>query len=352
MYIKEIKLKNFRNYNEEKIELNEKTNIIYGDNAQGKTNIIEAIYLSSLGKSFRTKNEKELIKFNENKAEIEVKYQKKDREGKVNIIIENRKELYLNDIKMKKLSDILGNIYVVIFSPENINILNDDPSKRRKFLDIMISQIKPMYAHILNQYKKVLEQKNNYIKQIKFEGKLKQNLDIWDEQLAEYSIKINEYRKIFIEKLNKKIEKIHFDATNEKIEIKYKTDVIEKQKYLNRIKENRENDIRKGYSTIGVHRDDFEIFIKNKDVSIYGSQGQKRTSIISLKLAEAEVIYEEKQEFPIILLDYFMSELDEKRIKGFIENIQNNQVLITCTKKIEFDEKKCKFFKIENAKIY
>ena len=253
---------------------------------------------------------------------------------------------------MKKLSDILGNIYVVIFSPENINILNDDPSKRRKFLDIMISQIKPMYAHILNQYKKVLEQKNNYIKQIKFEGKLKQNLDIWDEQLAEYSIKINEYRKIFIEKLNKKIEKIHFDATNEKIEIKYKTDVIEKEKYLNRIKENRENDIRKGYSTIGVHRDDFEIFIKNKDVSIYGSQGQKRTSIISLKLAEAEVIYEEKQEFPIILLDDFMSELDEKRIKGFIENIQNNQVLITCTKKIEFDEKKCKFFKIENAKIY
>ena len=344
MYIKEIKLKNFRNYNEEKIELNEKTNIIYGDNAQGKTNIIEAIYLSSLGKSFRTKNEKELIKFNENKAEIEVKYQKKDREGKVKIIIENRKELYL--------SDILGNIYVVIFSPENINILNDDPSKRRKFLDIMISQIKPMYAHILNQYKKVLEQKNNYIKQIKFEGKLKQNLDIWDEQLAEYSIKINEYRKIFIEKLNKKIEKIHFDATNEKIEIKYKTDVIEKEKYLNRIKENRENDIRKGYSTIGVHRDDFEIFIKNKDVSIYGSQGQKRTSIISLKLAEAEVIYEEKQEFPIILLDDFMSELDEKRIKGFIENIQNNQVLITCTKKIEFDEKKCKFFKIENAKIY
>lgn len=352
MYIKEIKLKNFRNYNEEKIELNEKTNIIYGDNAQGKTNIIEAIYLSSLGKSFRTKNEKELIKFNENKAEIEVKYQKKDREGKVKIIIENRKELYLNDIKMKKLSDILGNIYVVIFSPENINILNDDPSKRRKFLDIMISQIKPMYAHILNQYKKVLEQKNNYIKQIKFEGKLKQYLDIWDEQLAEYSIKINEYRKIFIEKLNKKIEKIHFDATNEKIEIKYKTDVIEKEKYLNRIKENRENDIRKGYSTIGVHRDDFEIFIKNKDVSIYGSQGQKRTSIISLKLAEAEVIYEEKQEFPIILLDDFMSELDEKRIKGFIENIQNNQVLITCTKKIEFDEKKCKFFKIENAKIY
>ena len=352
MWINNIKLNNFRNYNKKEIKLHENINVFFGENAQGKTNIIESIFLCSIGKSFRTNKEKELIKFNENKAEIEVKYQKKDREGKVKIIIENRKELYLNDIKMKKLSDILGNIYVVIFSPENINILNDDPSKRRKFLDIMISQIKPMYAHILNQYKKVLEQKNNYIKQIKFEGKLKQNLDIWDEQLAEYSIKINEYRKIFIEKLNKKIEKIHFDATNEKIEIKYKTDVIEKEKYLNRIKENRENDIRKGYSTIGVHRDDFEIFIKNKDVSIYGSQGQKRTSIISLKLAEAEVIYEEKQEFPIILLDDFMSELDEKRIKGFIENIQNNQVLITCTKKIEFDEKKCKFFKIENAKIY
>ena len=150
------------------------------------------------------KNYKVVIKFNENKAEIEVKYQKKDREGKVKIIIENRKELYLNDIKMKKLSDILGNIHVVIFSPENINILNDDPSKRRKFLDIMISQIKPMYAHILNQYKKVLEQKNNYIKQIKFEGKLKQNFIMFntiDSDRQKKETEINQMQNFFMQKL-------------------------------------------------------------------------------------------------------------------------------------------------------
>ena len=317
MYIKEIELKGFRNYNEEKIKLNKNVNIIFGNNAQGKTNILEAIFIASLGKSFRTNNDKELINFYKKNAEIEIKYDKKDRDGKIKIEIENKKNFYINEIKIKKISEILGNIYTVLFSPEDINILKNEPSKRRKFLNIMISQIRPLYAHTLNQYNKILEQKNNYLKQIKLENKQKENLDIWDEQLYNYAIKIYEYRRIFIEKINKKIEKIHYETTKEKIELKYKTDIEDKEKYFEKIKRNREIDIKRGFSTIGVHRDDFDIYIDGKDVSKYGSQGQQRTSIISLKLAEAEVISDEIDENPIILLDDFMSELDENRIKGF-----------------------------------
>ena len=175
MYIKEIELKGFRNYNEEKIKLNKNVNIIFGNNAQGKTNILEAIFIASLGKSFRTNNDKELINFYKKNAEIEIKYDKKDRNGKIKIEIENKKNFYINEIKIKKTSEILGNIYTVLFSPEDINILKNEPSKRRKFLNIMISQIRPLYAHTLNQYNKILEQKNNYLKQIKLENKQKEN---------------------------------------------------------------------------------------------------------------------------------------------------------------------------------
>lgn len=350
MYIKNIEIKNFRNYNNEKIELNKNKNIIYGNNAQGKTNILEAIYVASLGKSFRTNNENELIKYNEKEAEINIFYQKKDREGKIKVIINNKKIFFINDIKIKKISEILGNIHIVLFSPENINILKGEPSKRRKFLNIMISQIKPIYAHDLNQYNKILEQRNNYLKQIKFENKPKENLEIWDEQLYKYAIKIYEYRKEFLEKINKKIEKIHYKTTKEKIKIKYKTDIEEKEKYFEKIKRYQEIDIKKGFSNIGIHRDDFEIYIDEKNISIYGSQGQQRTAIISFKLSEAEIIYEEKEEYPIILLDDFMSELDQNRIKSLIKNIRNNQILITCTKKIELEES-CKYFNIINAQI-
>ena len=337
MYIEEIKLKNFRNYNEEKFKLNKKINIIYGNNAQGKTNILEAIFVASLGKSFRTNNDKELINFNKKNSEVEIKYQKKDREGKINIKIENKKTFLINNIKVKKLSELLGNIYIVMFSPENINIIKNEPAKKRKFLNIMISQVRPMYAHLINQYNKVLEERNNYLKQIKLESKPIENLEIWDEQLYKYAVKIYEYRKLFIEKINKKIEKIHFEITKEQIKIKYITDVEEKEKYFEKIKKNREIDIKKGFSNIGVHRDNFEIFINGKEISKYGSQGQQRTSIISLKLAEAEVINDEVEEKPIILLDDFMSELDENRIRAFIKQKSSNNYMY---KKIRYRSKR------------
>jgi len=214
----------------------------------------------------------------------------------------------------------------------------------------MISQLRPVYVHTLNKYNKTLEQRNNYLKQIKYEKNSEEILDIWDEQLANFGSKIYIYRKEFIEKINNKIKNIHYNTTKEKIEIKYKSNIISEEKYLENLKNNRKIDIEKGYTGVGIHRDDFEIFINNKNVSTYGSQGQQRSSIISLKLAEAEVIYEDIEERPVILLDDFMSELDKNRIKGFVENIKENQVIITSTEKIML-ENNTKFFNVQNAII-
>ena len=350
MYIKKIKLENFRNYDFQEINFCDKINNIFGDNAQGKTNILEAIFVCSLGKSFRTNVDKELIKIDKNFSLVEIEFEKKDREGKIKLEINEKKDFFINDIKVKKISDILGNIYIVLFSPQDITILKNDPSKRRRFLNIMISQLRPIYVHTLNKYNKTLEQRNNYLKQIKYENKSEEILDIWDEQLANFGSKIYIYRKEFIEKINNKIKKIHFNTTKEEIEIKYKSNIKSEKKYLEELKNKRKVDIEKGYTSIGIHRDDFEIFINNKNISIYGSQGQQRSSIISLKLAEAEVIYEEIEEYPIILLDDFMSELDKNRIKGFVENIKENQVIITSTDKIML-ENNTKFFNVQNANI-
>lgn len=351
MYIKKLKLENFRNYEKQEIEFDKNVNIIYGDNAQGKTNIIESIFVCSLGKSFRTNKDKELINKDKEYSRVEMISFKEDREVKINFEIYNKKSFSINGIKVKKTSDILGKNYVVLFTPEDINILRNEPSKRRRFLNIIISQLRPMYVHLLNQYNKTIEQRNIYLKQIKYERKDVKNLDIWDEQIAKLGTKIYNYRKEFIEKINEKIIDIHFKITedNEEINLKYITNIGEN--YLENLKKNRKKDIEKGYTSIGIHRDDFEIFINGIDVSIYGSQGQKRTTIISLKLAEANVIYDEIGQRPIILLDDFMSELDKKRIKGLFENIKDNQVIITCTDSFKINNTKYKLFKVTNAKI-
>ena len=353
MYIKKVKLENFRNYEKQEIIFNKNINNIFGDNAQGKTNILEAIFICGLGKSFRTNQDKELININKDYSNVEIEYFKKDREGKIKLELNQKKDFFINDIKVKKVSDILGKIYVVLFTPQDINILKNDPSKRRKFLNIMISQLRPMYVHILNKYNKTLEQRNNYLKQIKYENKPYDMLDIWDEQLVGLGTKIFIYRKKFIEKINNKIKNIHLITTQNKenIEIKYKSNIIDENKYLQELKNKRNIDIQKGYTSVGIHRDDFEIFINNENISIYGSQGQQRSSIISLKLAEAETIYEEIEEYPIILLDDFMSELDKKRIKGFIENIKENQVIITSTEKILLDKNEINYYNVQNANI-
>ena len=343
MYINKIKLQNFRNYNEQEINFNENINIFYGNNAQGKTNILEAIFLSSFGKSFRTNKEKEMIKLDENFAKIDIYFQKKNIDGKIKISIADKKIIFVNDIKIKKLSELIGNINIVIFTPDDMNILKEGPSKRRRFLDMMISQVKPNYIHILNNYLKTLEQRNNYLKQNNINETM---IEVWDEKLVEYGYLIYKYRNEFIEKISEKITNIHKEIANEDISIKYISDCSNKEEFKNKLKKNITIDKIKKYTSVGCHRDDFKVFINNKEVNIYGSQGQSRTAILSLKLSELEVINDEIGEYPILLLDDFMSDLDETRIKNFLKRVKNIHVIITCTKKINIEN--CKFFKVEN----
>ena len=190
MYVKKIELINFRNYEKQEINLGKNINIFYGDNAQGKTNIIESIFLCSFGKSYRTNKDKELIKLDKNKLQVKIDYQKEDRDGTIKVEIDEKKYIYNNNIKIKKLSEILGKINIVLFNPDDINLFKEGPSNRRRMLDIMIGQLRPSYVYNLNLYLKTLEQRNNYLKQIKFENKDSKLLEIWNEKLAEYAEKI------------------------------------------------------------------------------------------------------------------------------------------------------------------
>lgn len=346
MFIKNIKVENFRNYENEVIEFNKNINIIYGNNAQGKTNILEAIFFSALGKSFRTSKEKQVIMKEKDFFKIHTEFQKKDREGTIDLFLGNDKSISVNGVKLNKLSELLGNINIVIFSPEDINLLKDESAVRRKFLDMMISQLRKNYIYNLNNYKKNLEQKNNYLKSRNISDAM---LDVYDEKLAEYSENVYQYRNEFIEKIKEKIKEIHSNITDEDISIVYKTDCESKEKCLEKLKKNREKDKYRGFSSVGCHRDDFKILINGDEVDIYGSQGQNRTAILSLKMAELEVINDEIGEYPILLLDDFMSELDQERITNFLKSINNIQVIITCTEKIDL-ENSTNFY-VNNGKI-
>ena len=353
MYIKNIKLCNFRNYEQLDLELNKNINIIYGDNAQGKTNILESIFLCGFGKSFRTTKEKEMIQFNKDSALVEILYQKKDRDGKVKIEIGAKKQISVNGIKIKKLSELLGNINIVIFTPDDINILKNGPDKRRRFLNMMIGQLRPNYIYNLNMYLNTMEERNNYLRQIRENNKSVELLDIWDEKLAEYGEIVFKYRKEFIEKILNIINEIHSKITEEKENLKiiYTSNCENKDKYLKLLKERRSLDILKGFTTKGIHRDDFMIYINDKEVSIYGSQGQNRTAVLSLKLAELNVVYNELGEYPILLLDDFMSELDEKRRKNFLNNIKDTQVILTGTDKLDLQNVEYSLYNVKKGEI-
>ena len=368
MRIKRLKVENFRNLENLDIEFSEGVNIIYGNNAQGKTNIIESIYIFSFGKSFRANKDIELLKFDKEYFLSNIKIMKKDRELEMDFgfdKISNKKMIKVNGVIQKKISDIIGKLNVVVFKPEDIKIVTDAPSVRRKYIDYLISSISKGYLENITKYKKVLEERNNLLKEIKI--KLKGNrvlekddedfLDVYDKLLSKLNCEIYNERKRVIEKLNDYIYGIHLKLTenyinNEKLHIKYVSNVEEDiQKMYNDLIKSRLNDINKGYTSFGIHRDDYIISINSLEVSIYGSQGQKKSSIISLKLSELKVIEEVIGEKPVLLLDDYMSELDEKRRLKFLDIIEDIQIIITTTHKISIDGKENTYFYVDNGKI-
>ena len=342
MIISSLKLKNFRTYKEKEFILSPNTNIFYGNNAQGKTNILESIYVCALGKSFRTRKDTELIKFGNEFGSVEVNFSDSNRNKNINFLVssKNKKQIKINGVKQAKISDLFGNLLVVLFSPEDMFFAKGDPSERRKSFDMLISQLNPKYMHLLQEYYKVLEQRNFLIKN--GENRVnKVELDIWDEKLSELNVKIRDIREEYVSKILPIFSKYHGEISEQKenVILKYKTQIKgDKKEVLKLIKDRCILDFRRGFTSVGIHRDDYIFEINDLNLGLFGSQGQVRTAILSLKLAEKDLIYEETGEMPILLLDDVMSELDEKRRKFLYDKLKNCQVLITCTDLIEGED--------------
>lgn len=338
MYIKEVKLKNFRNYIEETIEFHKKVNIITGNNAQGKTNLLESLYIMCLGKSFRTNKDVEMIRFGQDQSRAKSISIKNGCEIEVEInISKDGKTIKIDGLKASKNIDILENVYMVVFSPEDLKIVKDEPEKRRKFIDRELCQIKPVYYKNLVRYKKILHHRNSLLKQNEIN---EDSLEVWNEALAEYGSKIMFERKSFIYNLNEISKEINKKITNgkEELEIFYEANVAcqdnlfdQKKHFLIKLHENIKKDIFRRGTVIGPHRDDIKICIDGIDIRHFGSQGQQRTAALSLKLAEIKLIKEETGEDPILLLDDVLSELDSERQRFLINSLDGVQLFITTT---------------------
>ena len=354
MYIKEIYLKNFRNYEDSKIPFQEKINIILGKNGQGKTNLLEGIYILSMGKSFRTKKDSEMIMFSKDIFQVKGSFIKDGKDLSVEMRFSKQEKLFkIDGIEKRKNADLLENVYTVIFSPEDLKIIQEDPDKRRKFVDRQLFQIKPLYYKDLAKYKKVIKNRNVTLKEEFVDEGL---LDIWDDYLIDSGTKVMTERKEIIEKLDSISHEIHNKITNgkEKLRIEYESDIkkgesIEQQKSIIKdvLKENRLKDIERRTTTKGPHTDDIRITIDGIDARKFGSQGQQRTAALALKLAELRIIKEETGEDAILLLDDVLSELDADRQNYLINSFKNNQIFISAA---EISEKVLN--KLPDGKIY
>lgn len=354
VYLENLKIINFRNYHQIQLNFHPKINIFVGNNGQGKTNILEAIYLASIGKSFRTNKDAELIKFDKHQTYVKIAGKKRYRDTVIELKLERnkRKQIKVNGITLVKNADLLNNLYAVIFSPEDLKLIKEGPTERRKFMDYEISQMKPGYYYNLNQYYKVLIQRNHLLKKIYYDKKYMATLDIWNDKLIELGVQLVQERSKFISRIHPLSRLIHRKITSfkEDLEVKYMSNIDPKQTYeetahifKSRLEEALDFDLKRGNTTVGPHRDDIIVLINGIDVRYFGSQGQQRTAALSLKLAEIELIKSETLEYPILLLDDVMSELDAQRQKFLIQSFKDAQIFITSTeishlKKIAVDE--------------
>ena len=334
MIIKSLELENYRNYKNLCIEFDEGTNIFTGENAQGKTNILEAVYLCSTTKSHKGSKDNEIINFGSEEGHIRSKINKKEEEIRIDIHLRKSKSkiIALNLEKLKKTSELIGILNVVLFSPEDLNIIKGGPSYRRSFIDMQICRLDSSYVFNLSNYNKIIDQRNKLLKDIYFQPALRETLFIWDSQLQSYGSQVIKKRREFVKELNDIVKEIHYKLTGQKefLDIRYEPDT-EEDKIEETLKENAEKDLKSKITSCGPHRDDFIININGMDARKYGSQGQQRTAALSLKLAEIEIIKKNTNDNPIFLLDDVLSELDSNRQNMLLESISNIQTIITCT---------------------
>lgn len=340
MKVKSLKLVNFRNYEKEDILFKDGLNIIVGNNASGKTNMVESIYYSGLGKSPRTFQDKELIKWGEEYSYIKLELEKKYRSHIIEIHIDKqgKKRIAIDKIPVRKINELIGVLNVVYFSPDELDIIKESPNLRRNFLNISLSQQKKSYYSALVRYNKILAQRNKLLKTEFNINVIKETLPIWDSQLAEIGAYIIEERYVFCEKMQEIIKEIHYELTcgEENLKLEYESKIKKstipqmKEDFLKYLKNAYDKDINLKYTTVGCHRDDINIKINDIEVRKFGSQGQKRTTALSLKLAEVKLFEMESGEKPILILDDVLSELDEKRQSKLLEHIRGSQTLLTC----------------------
>lgn len=339
MIIKSLELMNFRNYEFLDLKFNEGTNILYGDNAQGKTNVLEAIYISATTKSHKGSKDRDIVNFNEEESHIRTYLEKEGNQYKVDMHLRKNKSkgIAIDGQKIKRAADLLGLLNVVFFSPEDLSIIKNGPAERRRFIDMELCQLDNFYLYNLNHYNKIVNQRNKLLKDMYFNPQLKETLNIWDSQLISFGSKIIERRRIFVNQLNEIIYDIHKKLSGDKEElfIKYEPDV-EIENFEKAINSSQERDIKLKQTSVGPHRDDFCFMIGNIDIRKFGSQGQQRTAALSLKLSEIEIVKKITKDNPVLLLDDVLSELDSNRQNHLLNSIGDIQTIITCTGLDEF----------------
>ncbi|MBQ8545403.1 MAG: DNA replication/repair protein RecF [Clostridia bacterium] len=365
MIVKNIEFEGFRNIDSEKIEFSDGINVIYGENAQGKTNILEGIYLFARGKSFRAFKDKELIKFDKSVAYARMSFESKDNETILGVEISKSqpKKFYRNKVKVAKTSEIIGEFRAVLFCPSHLGIIKDSASVRRKFLDVAISQLRPVYIKMMARYNAVMEERNAILKMLPTERQENEALiDIYSEELASLSADIADIRNEYIKKLDYWVSIFFKDMTGgrEKPKITYESNVQEndfenreslKNRYLELLKNNKEREYKYGATLFGIHKDDLKIEINGKDSRFYSSQGQQRSLALAMKMAEGEISRENKGEYPVFLFDDVLSELDDSRKKYVLSNISARQVIITgCDKGVFENTDDCNFIYIKDGK--
>ncbi|MEE1028966.1 MAG: DNA replication/repair protein RecF [Agathobacter sp.] len=358
MIIKSIELSNFRNYENLHINFDHGTNILYGDNAQGKTNILEAAYLSGTTKSHKGSKDKEMIRFEGDESHIRTIVSKNNKDYQIDMHLRKvgSKGVAINKIPIKRASELFGILNIVFFSPEDLNIIKNGPAERRRFIDTELCQLDKLYLSDLSKYNKTLIQRNKLLKDINYKPELRETLPIWDMQLIEYGRNIIKKRKEFIEELNNIIGEIHHKISGgkEQLILKYEPS-IDDIFFEDEILKVRQKDLKLCQTTVGPHRDDMLFSVNGIDIRKYGSQGQQRTSALSLKLSEIDLVRKSINNTPVLLLDDVLSELDSNRQNYLLNSISDIQTIITCTGLEEFVKNRFqinKIFQVINGEVF
>ena len=358
MIIESIELKNYRNYDKLHMDFSHGTNILYGDNAQGKTNILEAIYVCATTKSHRGSKDKEIIQFDRDESHIKLNVRKRDVPYRIDMHLKkNRaKGVAVNGVPIKKASELFGIVNVVFFSPEDLNLIKNGPAERRRFIDLELCQLNKLYVHSLVQYNKIVTQRNKLLKDIMFRPDYEETLDIWDMQLVQYGREVIRCREAFVGQLNDLIGGIHrqFSGEKESLHISYEPNVTVDM-FEDTLRKSRPSDLKQRTTLTGPHRDDLSFIINDIDIRRFGSQGQQRTAALSLKLAEIELVKKIVNDYPILLLDDVLSELDGSRQNHLLSGINHIQTMITCTGLEDFVNNRFridKIFKVVSGEVY